>query len=460
MGEPIATELQMSIYRYSTILLSMLVLLVAISCSSNGAGDNPSERLDEEDVAGWQIVTIDSPGNTGPYNSIAVDSQCRPHVAYYVSTGGDLEYGSWNGSVWAGKTNDAGPDQVDSFQTGRYPSIGLDLNGNPLIAYHDWQFGHLMFTRWEGSRWCGFEASHGPDTVDMGTSYVGETVGQETSIAVDDSGYPHIVYYDEAEEDVKYVRWTGNAWRGLAHQSAPDSVDPSGAIDDRRPAIALDADGHPHVSYANWTDSTLMYVRWNGAAWVGLAGSTNADSIDGETSIAGVVSSIAIDGNGHPHIAYVNLGRSNEMKYARWDGSTWVGLLSTAGPEVVSVAGSVFNLDLALDSQYRPHVAYYDIGTRCLRYARWNGSAWVGLADDSKADIVDTDGDVGDSTALALDADGHPHITYWDSTNLATKYAYFGQAQITEPAVSRRETAGRAFYGEQGLCRRTFRALR
>ncbi|MCD6119511.1 hypothetical protein J7K50_06685 [bacterium] len=41
-------------------------------------------------------------------------------------------------------------------------------------------------------------------------------------------------------------------------------------------------------------------------------------------------------------------------------------------------------------------------------------------------ETVDSDGNVGKYTSIALDSGGYPHISYWDETNNALKYAYWG----------------------------------
>ncbi len=69
---------------------------------------------------------------------------------------------------------------------------------------------------------------------------------------------------------------------------------------------------------------------------------------------------------------------------------------------------------LALDGGGHPHITYYDATWGNLKYA--NGST---------GDIrtVDSAGNVGHFTSVALDASGYPHISYYDATNRDLKYA-------------------------------------
>jgi hypothetical protein len=72
---------------------------------------------------------------------------------------------------------------------------------------------------------------------------------------------------------------------------------------------------------------------------------------------------------------------------------------------------------LALDANGIPHISYYDETARDLRYAvQVPGGSW-------KIEIVDSQGDVGLHTSIAVDAEGHSHIGYYDLTNTNLKYA-------------------------------------
>ena len=72
---------------------------------------------------------------------------------------------------------------------------------------------------------------------------------------------------------------------------------------------------------------------------------------------------------------------------------------------------------LALDASDRPHISYWDNTNGALKYAWLSGDVWVSTT-------VGSAGSPGSSTSLALDADDNPHIGYHDADNNTLKYAW------------------------------------
>jgi hypothetical protein len=126
----------------------------------------------------------------------------------------------------------------------------------------------------------------------------------------------------------------------------------------------------------------------------------------------GKYTSIALDSNDRPHISYYDEWWG-DLKYSRWNGTSW---------EVYPIA-TVGNVglysSLALDSDDNPHISYFDLDTRNLIYY-YHELTNVSVTITA---IVDSDGNVGQWSSLAVDSNNRPHIAYYDYTNFDLKYA-------------------------------------
>jgi hypothetical protein len=111
--------------------------------------------------------------------------------------------------------------------------------------------------------------------------------------------------------------------------------------------------------------------------------------------------------------------------------------------ETVDSAGNTgLYTSLALDMEDHPHISYYEYNNADLRYAYHDGSAWT-------TDTVEGSGTVGTYTSLVLDSAGQPHIGYCGvaamvpSSITLIKYAtYDGSAWVTETVASAGDGGG------------------
>jgi hypothetical protein len=110
--------------RWPTRLIAPVFLSVALIFGAH------SPHLQAETAAGqrWFVQTVDNDGNVGSWSSLAL-YHGQPHVAYTDDTLSALHYAYRDNSGWH-------TEVVDSWgYVGLLPSIGVDSNGRPHIAY-------------------------------------------------------------------------------------------------------------------------------------------------------------------------------------------------------------------------------------------------------------------------------------------------------------------------------------
>ncbi len=345
----------------------------------------PSElRYAYQDAAGWHTETLDRAEGKKTSASLSLDPAGRPHLGYSTDYG-VIQYAYYDAAGWH-------REAVETASSAYYVSLALDAGVKPHLSYYT--MDGLKYAYKDGAGW------H-ISTVDSACR-----VG---NLVLDPSGFPHIAYVAEGPNSrLKYAYQDASGWH-------IETVDGSGDLWSV-PSLVLDSSGQPNVGCVSQSYHAAMYAYKDGNGWhietVGPVGCSGWD--------CGGEASIALDTMETPHIAYTSMGT---LTYATRDSLGW-SLEALPVPRARSIS-------LALDSLGRPHLSYCSYlcdSWRCwcddLQYAYYDGAALRPAQGGAwQIETVDSYGEVGAYSSLALDAAGRPHIGYYEALGVDLKYA-------------------------------------
>ena len=237
--------------------------------------------------------------------------------------------------------------------------------------------------------------------------------GWDNGIVFDALGNPHTSSVDPSNfgsmDGVEYAWKDAGGWHKESIGSVPISYMFS-------TSIALDGNGMPHICFYSGNMDELYYASKASGFW----------QIESVATSGGMFPSLVLDSNQKPHIAYYERinGDMGKVIYANKVTSNWtfqdVGPLMNT-PITFSGARRVTSL------KYHNNQLHLSYGDRdVVKYARMMNGNWVSQT------VVDVSGVAtifGAQTSLALDSNDRPHITYFEVTNLGpldgiVKYAF------------------------------------
>ena len=251
-----------------------------------------SERASDLMYASWtgsnwdiQAVNVDSADTLNRFSSLVLDSNDNPHISYTDLTSEKLKYASNTGSGWKTQTIDSGT---------AHASLALDANGKPHVVYQNasvyytskgrpvWQ-SFFKYAQWMGDEW----------EIQIVGQFYGTPVGFCPSLALDSKGNPYISYFDDVGS-LGYAHWDGHNWSfiQITLPLAEHEFDYGNAMT----SIRLDSSDTPRIIYYDGSEN-LSYASSNGSFW-----STQIiEQIRGTTEVH---ASLALDSEGNPHISY------------------------------------------------------------------------------------------------------------------------------------------------------------
>jgi len=370
--------------------LSLVLMTCAIACGSSPHSPDSGQACSDS-------TTCVAP----PPPQCVSDTTVRQYSATGSCTDGSCSYdytdtecaGQCDSGVcvcasasWVITTVDSSPAVL-----GMTPSLALDASGGAHIASRNETGKDLRYaSRPRGGAWT--------------TSFIAMTgdVGYVPALAIDATGIEHVAYgsYDATHgAGLLYARRDpGGTWKF-------ETIWGSGLYD--HPALVVDAGGTVRVAF--WSNAVNhfleLYARPPLGSWVKTA----------DLYSVGNSPVIAPDPSGGMHLLYQYYTAPDYQVVYQYLPPASTVFESAIVVEPDSQIGFSPALELAPSGEL--HASYYDKTNGDLRYAhRPVGGSWVATA-------IDTQGDVGLFTAMALDAAGGIYISYM-ATNGDVKLAY------------------------------------
>ena len=214
----------------------------------------------------------------------------------------------------------------------------------------------------------------------------GWTTGGQT-LTITGSGFLEMAFQNVTSDGEAYT-WTANTINYVTGAGYS-------------PSVVVDSNGTIHIVHVIWSDDEL----WHSKLTVGSTTWSHSKIMDcygcRETDMT-------IDDHDNLHIAFYlkQEGTTGYLYYGVYNGTEWT---------TQSLQNNVYNnqIRIVLDAHDRPHISYAKAGYICngamLKYH--DGSNWVTQAIDTTTTYVGCD------SSIAIDHNGHVHVTYRHHSN-------------------------------------------
>jgi hypothetical protein len=313
--------------------------LIALVCFSSVAAQSQGWT--------WTTETVDA---SGTFNALAVDSEGNVHAGYVSPDNGAVKYGFRSAAT--GKWFSLIVDKDDGFV-----NLALDSHERPHLCYFPLQT--LKYASFDGSKWHSQEIA--PRSGEREFS---------CGIAIGPDDAPHVTWYqyrDAANELYLHVR----------HAVLKDGVWLARTLDyDRETGkwncVRVDSQGRTYVSYSAFREGAFrMATGGLNGPWV-VTTIENGRMGRGGGTIPGMGNSMVLDKQGRPNFSYQD---ETTLRYAWPDGDHWrIDVVDPNSNPSGTISWVRIRTSLALDANGWPHIAYETDGS--LKHAWWDGAKW------------------------------------------------------------------------------------
>jgi hypothetical protein len=354
------------------------------------------------------ITTIDNTGDVGEYTSIAIGIDDNPVISYYDGTNFDLKVAHCGNPICS--LNNIITTVDSTGDVGKYTSIAIGIDGNPVISYWDDTNGDLKVAH------CGNPSCDSGNTVTPVDT--AGFIGRHTSIAIGSDDNPVISYQDWDSFDLK-VAHCGNP--SCTSNNTISTVDSIGSLGEST-SIAIGIDGNPVISYYDGTNDDLKVAHCGNPS----CDSGNTIRAVGVQGDVGRHSSIAIGLDSNPFISYYD-STNLDLKTIHCGNMSCSGIITQRTVDSTGDVGRYTST--AFDKNGKSIISYYDVTNGDLKIV-YCGDSFCEVG--NTINLMDVNGNVGTHTSLTINNSDNPVISYYDFTNKDLKVAIDGTMLIFE----------------------------
>lgn len=272
-------------------------------------------------------------------------------------------------------------------------SLAVDESGDPHLVCADGVHEAARYARKSGGTW----------TYDV-LNFAFFNEGDYPSLEIDATGNPHVIYQATNLQFPIYAHKSGGVW----HFESPANGEQSGFFN----SLELDSQNFPHFTdYIGGLTYIIRYHRRTAPGWT-------TEYVDAINDIGVSGTSLALDGNDVPHVTYNGPGLS--LRYASRVGGVWT-------RETIEPSGCNVWAPIVIDPEGVPCVAYST--SAGIRYARRVGGVWTS---EAVTPLAPSGFGV---LSMALDSQGQPHLLYGNGFGGDLYYAHRSGGSWTEQPI-------------------------
>lgn len=367
-----------------------------ISFNSTDCDANQNSYLD-----GGSIAAVDTVGDVGKSTSIAIGSDGLPVISYYDVTNGDLKFMKCGNSECSKNNIINTLDSNDDM--GYSSSVAIGKDGYPVISYLSKEFlKKLKFIKCNN-----YDCSLKNSPVIINNN-VDVAYGFPRYLAVNNNGNPAITY--EIMDELYYTL-CGNNGCSSGNQTYNLHIDNSNN-DGESAGLVMGSDNIPTlINVAKGGDGSIRIVRCGNES---CSSGNNTQKVGDITSYGSsfFVDAITAGRDGYPIAVYYSPDK--KIKYIKCNNSFCSSYFDTAVDSLGSGDGRTWDKspDIARGSDGFSIISYYDNSAdrKDLKFIKCNNDDCT----NRSTTIIDSEGDAGLFSSIAVGIDGFPIISYYD----------------------------------------------